>query len=44
MSRRRNRIVLAAGITVALITAMVGPASAGVSAAGQASTPVPNAI
>jgi lysophospholipase L1-like esterase len=41
MFHRRNRIVLAAGITVALITAMAGPASAGASAGGQASTPVP---
>jgi GDSL-like Lipase/Acylhydrolase family len=41
MFHRRNRIVLATGITVALITAMAGPASAGASATGQASTPVP---
>jgi hypothetical protein len=41
MSRRHNKIVLAAGITVALITAMAGSASARASAIGQAGTPVP---
>jgi hypothetical protein len=41
MSRRHNRIVLAAGITVALITAMAGPDSARASAGGQASTQIP---
>lgn len=38
MSRRRDKIVLAAGITVAVITAMSSPAGARVSAATQAST------
>jgi hypothetical protein len=38
---RRNRIMLAAGITVALIAAMAGPAGARATAGVQASTPVP---
>jgi hypothetical protein len=41
MFRRRNRIVLVTGITVAVIAAMAGPAGARASAGGQASTPVP---
>ena len=38
---RRNRIVLAAGITVAVIAAMAGPANARASAGIAASTAVP---
>lgn len=38
---RRNKIVLAAGITVAMIAAMAGPAGARPLAGAQASTPVP---
>jgi hypothetical protein len=38
---RSSRIVLAAGITIAVIAAVAGPAVARASASGQASTPVP---
>ena len=38
---RRNRIVLTAGITVAVIAAMAGPAGARTMAGAQASTPAP---
>lgn len=41
MFHRRSRIVLAAGITVALITAMAGPGSARALAGGQTSTSLP---
>jgi hypothetical protein len=41
MFHRRNRIMLAAGITIAVIAAMADPAGARASAGGQASTPVP---
>ena len=41
MFHRRNRIILAAGIAVAVIAAMAGPAGARASAGGQVSTPVP---
>ena len=41
MFRRHNRIILAAGIAIAVTAAMAGPAGARASAAEQASTPVP---
>jgi len=41
MSHRSNKMVLTAGITVAVIAALAGPATARASASAQASTPVP---
>jgi len=41
MFRRPNRILLAAGVAVAVIAAMAGPASARTAAGAQATTPVP---